>query len=146
MPESKNSSELRKLPGYKRRATERRGGGKKARLEQQQSQEAAGLGGAGGGQEEASYYSTVLDPADHSASFSPYEVSPVGLPLPSALSQGLPMIQCSGSKYLTPRLHLHGDIFFRKQKGEDDFVELGDILPLLRRKCCKNPAISHVSL
>ena len=97
MPESKNSSELRKLPGYKRRASERRGGGgKKARLEQQ-SQEVGGAGGVGG--QEETYYSPVLDTADHSASFSPYEVSPVGLPLPSALPQALPMIQCSGSKY-----------------------------------------------
>ena len=101
MPESKNSSELRKLPGYKRRATERRAGGKKARLEQQ-SQETVGSGGLGvvAGQEE-NYYSSVLDQSDHSASFPAYEVSPVGLPLPSALPQGLPMIQCSGSKYLS---------------------------------------------
>ena len=101
MPESKNSSELRKLPGYKRRATERRAGGKKARLEQQ-SQETVGPGGLGvvAGQEE-NYYSSVLDQSDHSASFPAYEVSPVGLPLPSALPQGLPMIQCSGSKYLS---------------------------------------------
>merc|ERR1712052_1324 len=33
MPESKNSSELRKLPGYKRRATETRRAGKRQRLE-----------------------------------------------------------------------------------------------------------------
>ena len=63
-----------------------------------------GVSGVAG--QEENYYSSVLDPADHSASFSPYEVSPVGLSLPSALPQGLPMIQCSGSKYLTPILHV----------------------------------------
>ena len=34
MPESKNSSELRKLPGYKRRATETRRASKRSRMEQ----------------------------------------------------------------------------------------------------------------
>ena len=93
MPESKNSSELRKLPGYKRRATESRRGGKKSRLEAASTGPAGVTGGSVGpptgltGPEDTSYFQvdTEHGPA---TSFSSYqcEVSPV------------PIIQCSGSK------------------------------------------------
>ena len=78
MPESKNSSELRKLPGYKRRATEgRRGGGKKSRLEPSPVQVV-------GGESEETYF--------------PVEAASTG-PGYQCEASPLPLLQCSGSKY-----------------------------------------------
>ena len=86
MPESKNSSELRKLPGYKRRATESRRGGKKSRLEGRSGQQGV-VGGSVISVPEETYFPVDTEQAAVPA-FPSYqcEVSPV------------PIIQCSGSK------------------------------------------------
>ena len=69
MPESKNSSELRKLPGYKRRATETRRAGKRARVDHSSAS-------AGAGQEmEAVFYSMEAQEPAQFASYS-CELSP----------------------------------------------------------------------
>ena len=95
MPESKNSTELRKLPGYKRRTTETRRAGKRSRLETQTMGASSGVavttegGGAGGHQEAAETYYAGLE-AETSAQFQSYNCD---------ISPG-PLIQCSGSKFL----------------------------------------------
>ena len=88
MPESKNSSELRKLPGYKRRATETRRSGKRTRLEPSNSTvNSLSVGGAVGVAvtQEDTFFS--ID-ADTSSQYTAYncDISPV------------PILQCSGSK------------------------------------------------
>ena len=90
MPESKNSSELRKLPGYKRRTTETRRAGKRQRLETQSSASGVAVttagGGAAGHQEAAETFYSLETEAP--AQFPAYncDISPV------------PLIQCSGSE------------------------------------------------
>ena len=98
MPESKNSSELRKLPGYKRRATETRRAGKRARVDHSSSTAGAGPGGVSGGgaglgagqEMEAVFYSME---AQEPAQFAGYscELSPAQ---PGAA-------HCSGGEYLS---------------------------------------------
>ena len=89
MPESKNSSELRKLPGYKRRTTETRRAGKRQRLETQTSTSGVAVTTAGGGshQEAAETFYANLE-TEAPAQFAAYncDISPV------------PLIQCSGSE------------------------------------------------
>ena len=94
MPESKNSSELRKLPGYKRRTTETRRAGKRSRLETQViatagvSVTTAGAGAAGQQEAAETYYASLE--TETPGQFPSYncDISPV------------PLIQCSGSKFL----------------------------------------------
>ena len=106
MPESKNSTELRKLPGYKRRTTETRRAGKRSRLETQTMGSSSGVavtsegGGAAGHQEAAETYYAGLE-AETPAQFPSYncDISPV------------PLIQCSGSKFLSRYIHFSLDNF-----------------------------------
>ena len=90
MPESKNSSELRKLPGYKRRATETRRAGKRSRLEQTSAAvNSISVGGAVGvavTQEDA-FFNIEADTSSQYAAYN-CDVSPV------------PILQCSGSKWI----------------------------------------------
>ena len=124
MPESKNSSELRKLPGYKRRTTETRRAGKRSRLETTgtgASGVAVTTAGAGhqAHQEaaETPYYSLETVGEAPGPQFPAYtcDISPV------------PLIQCTGSKFLyvyiliprwcfglntLPFSYMHGNLIF----------------------------------
>ena len=103
MPESKNSSELRKLPGYKRRTTETRRAGKRSRLETQViatagvSVTTAGAGAAGQQEAAETYYASLE--TETPGQFPSYncDISPV------------PLIQCSGSKFV---FHLFDQLKF----------------------------------
>ena len=103
MPESKNSSELRKLPGYKRRTTETRRAGKRSRLETQAiatsgvSVTTPGAGAAGQQEGAETYYASLE--AETPGQFPSYncDISPV------------PLIQCSGSKLV---FHLFDQLKF----------------------------------